>query len=160
MTASSQKGTRREREIVKWFRANGWGAIRIPTSGASTDAPLPDVLAGSGSMDLAIEAKTGQANVLYADASEVDELRTFADAFGAIPVVGCRWDQDRRWYLYNMIDGVTLGPQYRRTDAGTFAFDHPDDEWDGWTLTPDAADAKTIGRAEVERIIDELEGES
>lgn len=41
---SSQKGDRRERGLVtKAFNA-GFGATRIPSSGAATDRPLPDVM--------------------------------------------------------------------------------------------------------------------
>lgn len=99
---SSRKGTRYERELVNALTSFGYGVVRIPSSGSATDRDLPDILAGHphDSADAlsttpvaeawAIEHKSGNATTLYVDEGEVEDLRAFAEAFGARPLLGAR----------------------------------------------------------------------
>lgn len=109
--ASGAKGAQRERELVNYFADAGWGALRLPSSGSATDRELPDVLAGrpreatpkagwthpkpvkTYTQSFAIEAKSGKATTLYVDASEVEDLRAFADRWGATPYLAARSTQ-------------------------------------------------------------------
>ena len=111
---SGKKGSRYERELVNRFESCGWGALRCPSSGAGTDRKLPDVLAGksvsrvtewvehdSGIIDpevvetftdsYAIELKSGDSTTLYVDRDEVKALKSFAQSFGATPLLGARF---------------------------------------------------------------------
>ena len=98
---SGKKGSRYERELVNRFESCGWGALRCPASGGATDRELPDILAGlaldSPSKDypisraLAIELKSGKSTTLYVDRDEVKALRSFAESFGATPLLGARF---------------------------------------------------------------------
>lgn len=107
--SSAQKGSHRERELVNRFRDAGWGALRLPSSGSATDRELPDVLAGrldslrfyvngdgidlieTKSELLAVELKSGADTTLYVEAHEVENLRTFAQTWGARPLLGARF---------------------------------------------------------------------
>lgn len=109
--ASGQKGTARERELVRRFHDAGWGAIRLGGSGSGTDADLPDVLAGrstgSGTMEsyvdgypwesvsltqaVAVELKSGKATTHYVQQAEVEALERFAQQWGARPFLGARF---------------------------------------------------------------------
>lgn len=110
--ASGRTGSRYERELVDYLRDDGWGALRLPSSGSSTARDLPDVLAGrprlietgehvldSGIVEReletaaelwAIEAKSGKDPTLYVDAAEVDALGSFAGVWGATPYLAAR----------------------------------------------------------------------
>ena len=98
---SGKKGSRYERELVNRFESLGWGALRCPASGGATNRELPDILAGLAfegpskdypiSRALAIELKSGKATTLYVDREEVYALRSFADSFGATPLLGARF---------------------------------------------------------------------
>lgn len=130
--AAGRKGSKYERELVNHFADNGWGALRLPSSGSATDRDLPDVLAGrprkatpkvgwthpkptkTYSQTWAIEAKSGQATTLYVTESEVRDLEAFANVWGATPLLGARSTQqgtDTRHYLLRPADA-------RRTDGG------------------------------------------
>ena len=98
---SGKKGSRYERELVNRFESCGWGALRCPASGGATDRELPDILAGLAldgpskdfpiSQALAIELKSGKSTTLYVDKEEVYALRSFAQSFGATPLLGARF---------------------------------------------------------------------
>ena len=98
---SGKKGSRYERELVNRFESCGWGALRCPASGGATDRELPDILAGLAldgpskdypiSRALAIELKSGKSTTLYVDKEEVKALKSFAESFGATPLLGARF---------------------------------------------------------------------
>ena len=98
---SGKKGSRYERELVNRFESLGWGALRCPASGGATDRELPDILAGLAldgpskdfpiSRALAIELKSGKSTTLYVDKEEVYALRSFAESFGATPLLCARF---------------------------------------------------------------------
>ena len=98
---SGKKGSRYERELVNRFESVGWGALRCPSSGGGTDRELPDILAGLAldgpaynfplSRALAIELKSGDSTTLYVDRDEVKALKSFAQSFGATPLLGARF---------------------------------------------------------------------
>lgn len=100
------KGTRRERELLNKFRDNGFGGLRAPSSGSSTDEDLPDILVSHELPDFpgwadpyAIEAKYRGAQdraakgnrKVYLNKEEVEALKRFADDFGATPLIFGRW---------------------------------------------------------------------
>jgi len=108
-------GASYERELCRRFRAGGWAALRCPTSGAATDADLPDVLAGRNAtierarfgpehhaddadthrraQALALEVKSTGGDYASADLAEVRALRRFAQTFGARPALAVRSTQ-------------------------------------------------------------------
>lgn len=100
--ASGAKGSKYERELVERFRADSWGALRLPSSGGATERELPDVLAGTRNQFpdpyyndalWAVELKAGKATTLYVEGDEVGALQTFARRWGARPLLGARSTQ-------------------------------------------------------------------
>jgi len=137
MVSSNAKGSRRERELVGYFREGDHGtAIRIPASGSATDMDLPDVLVGfriTAVEDLwAAELKTGNPDSnIYLQEDEADALARFASAFGAKPLVGVRWDHDTTWYLEDVYALPT-------TDGGSVRLDP--DKRDSFSRTVERPD--------------------
>lgn len=108
----NRKGDRRERELVNSIYDRKWAVMRAPASGSATERELPDVLAGDGSAFFAIEAKSSSGDPIYIDSTEIDGLVYFADHFGAVPLVGARFDRED-WYFAHPDDMY-------RTDGGNY----------------------------------------
>ena len=87
----SKTGTREERELVKMLWDADCAAMRAPASGGATKKPLPDVIAGNGSIYLAIEVKSTSLERIYINAEKIDGLKEFAALFGAKPYVGIKF---------------------------------------------------------------------
>ena len=87
----SKTGTREERELVKMLWDADFAAMRAPASGGATKKPLPDVIAGNGSIYLAIEVKSTSLERIYINAEKIDGLKEFAELFGAKPYVGIKF---------------------------------------------------------------------
>ena len=110
--ASNRKGDRRERELVNELDLRGFAVLRAPASGSATDRDLPDVLAGNGGQFFAIEAKSSSGDPIYIDDDQVVSLEYFANAFGAEPLIGARFDRNP-WTFYDPAE-------LHRTDSGNY----------------------------------------
>ena len=94
-------GSSRERELVDTLEATGYAAMRCPSSGAGTKRELPDVVCGKAVQSheseiqrgkcLAIELKSGKSTTLYVQPEEVEALQSFAERFGATPLLAARF---------------------------------------------------------------------
>ena len=131
--ASGQKGTAYERELVQAFRAAGWGALRLPSSGSATDRELPDVLAGEPFMLSndpsrratslwAIEAKSGKSTTLYVDEQEVEALRAYAGRWGARAFISGRFTTQGTSTAHYLLDPDDA----RITDGGRYGIPQAD----------------------------------
>jgi len=80
---SYSKGARRERELLSELNKNGYVGLRAPSSGSTTKRELPDIIAGKDGFSLAIEVKASSKDKIYVDKTEIDDLKTFSDAFGS-----------------------------------------------------------------------------
>jgi Holliday junction resolvase len=110
---SSEKGDRRERELVNELDAAGFAVMRAPASGSATERDLPDVLAGDGGEFYAIEAKSSSGDPIYIDGAEIESLLYFSRNFGARARVGVRFDRED-WYFFHPDDLYTTdGGNYR-----------------------------------------------
>jgi len=87
----SKTGSREERELVKMLWDADCAAMRAPASGGATKKPLPDVLAGNGTIYLAIEVKSTSLERIYINSEKINGLKEFADTFGAKPYVGVKF---------------------------------------------------------------------
>lgn len=114
---------RYERELVNALDECGYVAMRAPSSGSATGRDLPDVLAGRGdiydtpgpaSFALAIEHKSTSATTAYADEGEVEALVRFAEAFGAVPLVGARFKTQAAGKYHYLVEPS----ECRRTQGG------------------------------------------
>lgn len=84
------KGTRGERELIKFFNENGWSAIRAAGSGSSR-YPSPDILAGNAIRRVAVECKVTKDQKKYLSPEDLEDLQIFAQRFGAEAWVGVRF---------------------------------------------------------------------
>ena len=116
MSASSRKGSRRERGLIADLREAGLFAIRCPASGAASPADLPDILAlqeiipdGVSSADLPvskghmIEAKASKSGTVHLAHHEIEALCRCALVAGATPIVAVRPDYTE-WSFFEPID--------------------------------------------------------
>jgi len=87
----SKTGSREERELVKMLWDADCAAMRAPASGGATKKPLPDVLAGNGSIYLAIEVKSSSLERIYINSEKIEGLKEFSELFGAIPYIGVKF---------------------------------------------------------------------
>lgn len=87
-----EKGASAERELIDMFYESGFGALRVAGSGASKH-PSPDVLASNGNKTFAIECKSVRSDTVYIPYSDVAQLVTFSQKFGAVPYVGVRFEK-------------------------------------------------------------------
>jgi holliday junction resolvase Hjr len=91
------KGSKGERELVKYFNENEFSCIRAAGSGSSI-YPCPDILAGNAIRRLAVECKVTKDKKKYFTNSEIEQLLTFSKNFGAESWVAVKFpDQD--WYF-------------------------------------------------------------
>ena len=108
----SKKGSNEERAVVKLFEERGFGAIRVPASGARTKSDKPDVVAGNGVDYYAVEVKSSKNDYIYIRSEQIDELVNFASAFGAVPLVVAKFTYVP-FKAFNIGDlNVTKGGKY------------------------------------------------
>ncbi|MBN1543996.1 Holliday junction resolvase [Candidatus Woesearchaeota archaeon] len=119
------KGINAERELIHLFWNNGWTACRVAGSG-STKYPSPDVIAGNNVRKLAIECKVTKDIRQYFTKKEIEELRLFAQMFGAEPWVGVKFN-NVDWYFLTLEDLGNKGEGYSTSLANAktkgFLFD-------------------------------------
>ncbi|HLC70743.1 MAG TPA: Holliday junction resolvase Hjc [Candidatus Nanoarchaeia archaeon] len=107
MVNRKAKGTRGERELVKFFNEAGWACIRAPGSGSSS-YPSPDILAGNAIRRVAIECKVTKEIKKYFDGAEIAQLKEFSQKFGAESWVGIKFSREP-WYFLLLEDLENTG---------------------------------------------------
>ncbi|MBI4447966.1 hypothetical protein HY643_03220 [Candidatus Woesearchaeota archaeon] len=87
------KGSRAERELFHMFWEAKWHTVRSAGSG-STPLPNPDLIVGNAAEKriLAIECKSLKAGKKYFSTAEINQLKYFAEGFGAEPWIAIRFD--------------------------------------------------------------------
>jgi len=104
------KGINAERDLVHRFNQAGWVSARIAGSGSSK-YPSPDVIAGNNLKRVVIECKTTKSESKYLTKKEVEELKIFADTFGAEPWIAVRFSKED-WFFLNIEDLKFTGKHY------------------------------------------------
>lgn len=99
----SNKGDRRERELVNKLYDNGFAVMRAPSSGGGTKRELPDVFAGNGEKIVVIEAKSSSGDPIYIKEQEVIDLKYFGKGFNAEVRIAVRFDREE-WYFFHPDD--------------------------------------------------------
>jgi len=128
---ASQKGDRRERELVNLLDDAGFAVMRAPSSGSATTRELPDVLAGDGERFYAIEVKSSAKRPIYLTGEEVEALIFFARNFGAKARIGVRFDREA-WYFFHPAElHTTDGGNYRVKKETALADGEPFDRFVG-----------------------------
>lgn len=116
----SKKGALEERQVVKTFTTYGYGAIRVPASGARTKDDKPDVIAGNSRNYYAVEVKSSKNDYIYIREEQVEELLRFSALFGAKPLICVKFT--RKPY-------VVFNPYHlKRTKSGKYTVHRGDVE--------------------------------
>lgn len=105
---SGKTGDRYERQLVNMLYDEGFGSLRIPSSGAATAHELPDVFAHINGTNFAMEVKYTSGDYASFDGEEVRELITFADRWNAEPMLVARFSQDTVFYWKKAYDFADL----------------------------------------------------
>ena len=98
MINAKAKGSKGERELVKFFNENNYSCIRAAGSGSSI-YPSPDLLAGNAIRRLAIECKVTKDNKKYFSDAEIEQLNTFSKNFGAEAWIAVKFPNDDWFFL-------------------------------------------------------------
>lgn len=105
-------GDQQERDWMRCLSNLGWTGLRSPASGTAP-REQPDVMVAKAGVILVSELKSG-ANPRNPTDREVQDLKTFADAFGGAAVIAVRYKRDRTFYL--------VPPEaMARTDSGNYS---------------------------------------
>ena len=96
------KGINAERELIHKFWGVGWSAVRVAGSG-SMRYPSSDILAANRIRRLAIECKTTKDQKKYFEKKEIEDLKKFADTFGAEPWLAVKF-KGNDWYFVTLED--------------------------------------------------------
>jgi len=105
------KGINAERDLIhKFWATSGWSAVRIAGSG-SMKYPSADVLATNKLRKLAIECKTSNNKSRYLPKEAIEQLKTFADIFGAEPWIAIRF-KGHDWYFMSLEDIIESGKSF------------------------------------------------
>ncbi len=140
------KGTRGERELVAFFNDQGWVCIRVAGSGSSR-YPAPDILAGNAIRRLAIECKVTKDEKKYFPQDEIDQLRTFAQKFGAEAWVAVHFPA-QPWYFFMLEDLKVTGVSFCVTlEMARFKGLTKEQLLGDWNKGP-AEDAKVLSETE------------
>ena len=100
MINKKAKGSKGERDLVKFFNENEWSCIRIAGSGSS-QYPAPDILAGNAIRRVAIECKVTKDHKKYFQNDEIQQLKTFSQKFGS-----------NEWYFLMLEDLIDAGKSW------------------------------------------------
>jgi len=105
------KGINAERDLLhKFWSTTGWSAVRVAGSG-SMRYPSADVLASNKLRKLAIECKTSIKKNKYLPKEDIDQLKKFADIFGAEPWIAIRF-KGHDWYFVSLEDIKEKGKSF------------------------------------------------
>ena len=92
------KGTKGERDLIKFFNESSWSAIRSAGSGSSR-YPSPDILAGNAQRRLAIECKVTKDSKKYFSDEEIQQLTGFSQKFGAESWLGIKFPNEEWLFI-------------------------------------------------------------
>ena len=104
------KGTKGERELIKFFNESGWSAIRAAGSGSSR-YPSPDILAGNAIRRVAVECKVTKETKKYLTSDEIIQLKTFSQMFGSESWIAVKFPQEP-WYFLMLEDLESSGTNW------------------------------------------------
>ena len=100
--SKKSKGINAERELITLLWGHGISACRVAGSGSS-HFPSPDIIAGNTLRKLAIECKTSSAEIRYIQKESIDQLKVFANTFGAEPWIAMRFARNN-WLFISLDD--------------------------------------------------------
>jgi len=106
------RGIQDERKLVRLLWKRGFAVMRAPASGASTQMPRPDIIAGNSNkgVQFAIEVKTTHNESLYIAHESVNQLLEFAQRFGCQPILAIKFKGRSRSWLFMEPQQLSMTP--------------------------------------------------
>lgn len=99
--SKKRKGINAERDLLhRFWSVNSWCSVRVAGSG-SMKYPSADILASNNKRKLAIECKTTSKATKYIPNEELEQLRVFAELFGAEAWIGVKFDREE-WRFFDL----------------------------------------------------------
>ncbi len=106
-----RKGSHFERDLIERLWKAGFAAVRVAGSG-SASYPTPDIVAGDGQRFIAVEVKMRKNLPLYLSRDEIEQLKAFAEKFGAKPYVALKLPRkDWKFFPPDLLEDI--GKNYR-----------------------------------------------
>lgn len=96
------KGINAERELVHSFWKWGFACVRVAGSGSSR-YPSADLIVGNKNKKFVVECKVTKKDKKYFSKEEISQLITFADRFGAEPLIAVKFGR-RGWFFVSIGD--------------------------------------------------------
>lgn len=100
--STKSRGSNAERDLIHKFWDANWAAMRSAGSGSS-HYPSPDIIASNNIRKLAIEVKLTTEEKKYFDKKEIEDLKIFADKFGAESWVAIKFFR-KEWVFLTLED--------------------------------------------------------
>ena len=118
-----KKGLNKERDLINYLDFKGFKAVRVAGSGAGTNKPRPDILAGNNRNIYAIELKSSSRDVIYIKKNQVKNLIRFAKGFGAIPTIAIKFNYEPYYFLSVNDFNITPNGNYKIKRSDIYKFD-------------------------------------
>ena|SRR3989344_7605049 len=97
---NKEKGSRVERELLKYFTEQGWRAARVAGSGVNENT-FCDLIAGKlGRKAHAIEIKSSKKDRIYITKEQINDFILFASMIGLKPTLALRFNREG-WFFLN-----------------------------------------------------------
>lgn len=94
MPNNKSKGSKVERELVKFFTDQGWRAVRVAGSGVGEDSPCDILAAKVGRRGHAVEVKSSKKSTIYITKEQIEDFVKFALTLGVKPVIAARFNRE------------------------------------------------------------------
>jgi holliday junction resolvase Hjr len=94
MPNNKSKGSKAERELVKFFTEQGWRAVRVAGSGVGEDSPCDILAAKLGKRGHTIEAKSSKKSTIYITKEQISDFVLFSSIIGLKPVIAARFNRE------------------------------------------------------------------
>jgi Holliday junction resolvase len=119
-------GITAERSLVNLFWQHNFAALRVPASGAGGKSfPKPDLIAGKPGKYYAFEVKTSNSEIIYLSDDEIQQLVSFSERFGCIPLIAVKFKKkSREWKFFKV-------PSLKKTSGGNYKLAYDEDFTNG-----------------------------
>lgn len=108
--SNKAKGSRIERELIKFLTKQGWRAVRVAGSGIGEDSPCDLIAAKLKRRGFTIEVKSSKKTTIYITKQQIEDFVLFSSIIGLTPVIALRFNREG-W--------IFLDPKYLK-DTGKY----------------------------------------
>lgn len=98
--SNKAKGSRVERELIKYFTENSWRAVRVAGSGVGEDSPCDLIVGKMNKPAYTIEVKSSKKSTIYITKSQIEDFITFSNIIGLKPVIALRFNREGWLFIH------------------------------------------------------------